>query len=50
MEIDPVYVDVIVRRWQEYSGGVATMDGTGRTFDELAIERGSQPRSDGGQK
>ena len=42
-EIDPVYVDVIVRRWQQHSGGVATIDGSHRTFDELAIERGSQP-------
>ena len=25
VEIDPVYVDVIVRRWQQYSGGVATL-------------------------
>jgi DNA modification methylase len=50
VEIDPVYVDVIARRWQQYSGGVATLDGGRRTFDELAIERGSQPHGEGDEK
>jgi DNA modification methylase len=36
MEIDPRYADVIVRRWQEYVGKEATLDGDGRTFDETA--------------
>jgi hypothetical protein len=31
--------DVIVRRWQEFSGKVAVLDGDGRAFDELASER-----------
>jgi DNA modification methylase len=38
MELDPRYADVIVRRWQEYSGKVALLD-DGRTFDEIAAER-----------
>ena len=39
MEIDPKYADVIVRRWQEYTGKQAVLDGDGRTFDEIALER-----------
>jgi DNA modification methylase len=40
MELDPKYVDVIVRRWQQYTGKQAVLDGDGRTFDEIAEERG----------
>jgi DNA modification methylase len=36
IELDPAYVDVIVRRWQEASGGRATLAGDGRPFDEHA--------------
>ncbi|MBK8980655.1 MAG: DNA modification methylase [Planctomycetes bacterium] len=39
MELDPRYVDVAVRRWQTASGEAATLDGDGRTFDEIAAER-----------
>ena len=39
MELDPGYVDVIVRRWQEFTGKEAT-DEDGRTFAEIALERG----------
>jgi hypothetical protein len=39
MEIDPKYVDVIVRRYQEYGGKQAVLEGDGRTFDEVAQER-----------
>lgn len=35
MELDPAYVDVIVRRWQDYTGKAATLDGDGRTFAEI---------------
>jgi DNA modification methylase len=38
-EIDPKYADCIVRRWQEYTGKPAFLDGDGRTFDEIAEER-----------
>lgn len=33
MELDPKYVDVIIRRWQEYSGGEAIHADTGEVFD-----------------
>ena len=39
MEIDPKYADCIVRRYQEYTGKQATLDGDGRPFDEVAQER-----------
>src|SRR3954447_3121668 len=32
MELDPKYADVIVRRWQDYTGNMAILQGTGRTF------------------
>jgi DNA modification methylase len=43
MEIDPHYVDVIVRRWQDFTGKKAVLDGDGRTFEEVADERGRIP-------
>lgn len=36
MELDPKYVDVIVRRWQEFTGKQATHAATGATFDDVA--------------
>jgi site-specific DNA-methyltransferase (adenine-specific) len=36
MELDGKYVDVIVRRWQEFTGKAATLEATGLTFDEVA--------------
>ena len=39
MEIDPRYVDVAVRRWQDYTGKAAVLAATGNTFEEIAEER-----------
>jgi DNA modification methylase len=39
MEIDPLYADVIVRRWQAYTGRRAILAGDGRSFDEVAQRR-----------
>ena len=39
MELNPAYVDVAVLRWQAYTGKAATLDGDGRTFDEVSRER-----------
>jgi len=39
MEIDPRYADVIVRRWQEYTGKSAQLDGDGRSFAEITAKR-----------
>lgn len=32
MELSPQYVDVAVRRWQQYSGRAATLEATGEAF------------------
>jgi DNA modification methylase len=46
LELEPRYVDVIVRRWQKLTGKAATLEGDGRTFDEIDAERrGSTPES-----
>jgi DNA modification methylase len=39
MEIDPKYADCIVRRYQEFSGKPAVLDGDGRSFDQIVPER-----------
>lgn len=39
IELDPKYCDVIIRRYQEFSGKEATLNGDGRSFDEVAGER-----------
>lgn len=38
MEADPKFVEVIIRRWQEYSGGQAVRENDGMTFAELTGE------------
>lgn len=37
MELDPKYCDVIVKRWQDYSGKQAVLESTGRVFDDFAV-------------
>jgi DNA modification methylase len=39
LEIDPAYVDVAIRRWQQYTGKSAILAGTGRSFEESEEER-----------
>jgi hypothetical protein len=39
MEIDPAYCDVIVDRWQKLTSEKATLEGNGRTFEEMTAER-----------
>lgn len=36
IELDPKYVDVIVRRWQDWTGQQATREADGLPFDDLA--------------
>jgi DNA modification methylase len=36
LEIDPLYVDAAIRRWQNYTKGDAILKATGQTFDEVA--------------
>lgn len=39
MELDPKYCDVIVKRWQEFTGQKATLQDESLTFDECASKR-----------
>ena len=39
IELDPRYSDVIVWRWEDYTGKKATLEGDGRTFEEIVKER-----------
>ncbi len=39
IELDPRYVDVIVKRWQDYTGRKAKLDSDGREFEQIALER-----------
>jgi len=36
IELDPKYVDVIVRRWQDWTGKQATRQSDGMAFDDLS--------------
>jgi DNA modification methylase len=42
VEIDPLYVDVIVRRYEAATGEAATLIETGETFELLALRRASE--------
>ncbi|UVO50172.1 site-specific DNA-methyltransferase [Sphingomonas sp. SUN019] len=41
IELDPLYVDTAVRRWERFTGRAATLNGDGRTFAEVMTERGA---------
>ena len=40
MELDALYCDVIVTRWQTLTGRAAVLEGSGQTFQAVAAERG----------
>jgi len=42
LELDPKYVDVIIERWQNFTGGVAVLDGDDRTYEDIRNVRGSK--------
>jgi DNA modification methylase len=39
MEIDPLYVDVAIRRWQRHTGGHAVHATSGKRFDDVEADR-----------
>lgn len=47
IEIEPRYVDVTIRRWEQMSGMTAIHEQTGRSFDEVAIRRQSSSDTTG---
>jgi DNA modification methylase len=40
IEIDPLYVDVAIKRWQTYTGKAGKLVATGQTFERVAEDRG----------
>lgn len=45
LELDPLYVDAAVRRWQQFTRRDAILKATGATFDEVADARVSSTRA-----
>ena len=39
IELHPSYIDVAIKRWEAFTGEKATLNGTGKTFSEVATER-----------
>ena len=39
MELDPKYCDVIIKRWQDFTGQEAIHADTGKTFSEMSNGR-----------
>jgi DNA modification methylase len=39
VELDPAYDDTILLRWQRFTGRAVTLDGDGRSYDEIAAAR-----------
>ena len=45
VEIDPLYVDVAIRRWQAFTGKPAILKDSGRSFEEVAADRQANNRN-----
>jgi DNA modification methylase len=39
IELDPRYVDVIIKRWQDFTGKEAVLESDGRQFQQIALAR-----------
>jgi hypothetical protein len=50
MEIDPTFCDVIIKRWQDYTGKRATHGLTGVEFDDLSQVRARRGDQDAKNK
>ena len=46
VEIDPIYVDVAIRRWQAFIGQAATLGSDGATFASIEVARSEALRPD----
>ena len=46
LEIVPAYCDVIVHRWQDFTGSKADLDGSDMSFAEVAGHRGVTAEGD----
>lgn len=45
IELSPAYVDVAVKRWQDFTGKAATLDGDGRSFEDISDARYSPSKN-----
>lgn len=43
VEIDPAYIDVTIKRWQDFTGKQAIHERTGISFDVMAAQREKEP-------
>jgi hypothetical protein len=39
IELNPVYVDIAVKRWQDFTSRKAVLEGTSKTMDDVADDR-----------
>jgi hypothetical protein len=39
MELSEAFCDVVIQRWQAFTGKVAKLDCDGRSFEEVSVER-----------
>ena len=46
MELDPKYVDVIIKRWQNYTGKEAVLESSGDKFNDMFINGRSGDKAD----
>ena len=46
VELDEKFVDVIVRRWQDYTGKAAKLESTGQSFSEVSAKRSAANDND----
>jgi DNA modification methylase len=42
MDLDPLYIDLTIRRWQKMTNGAATCVATGQAFSEAEAERSTR--------
>lgn len=42
MELDPRFVDVIVKRWQDLTGRIARLEANGQSFEEVRAARAKE--------
>jgi len=40
LELEPLYIDVMIRRWHEFTGQTATRASDRMSFDEAATQAG----------
>lgn len=50
IELNPAYVDVAVKRWQDFTGKEAVHEGTGKTFSEMTDGREKEQAESGSNK